>query len=97
MQFLIIALDIDDDEAVSDRRLQMAEAHNALSDEAARQAERLLNIDILDSTDNVRGNAMIVDFPSLEAVDAWIAKEPYITGRVWSKVEVYPCRAGADL
>jgi uncharacterized protein len=94
MQFLVIAFDLQDDETAS-RRMQAAEAHHVLRDEAIRQGERLLDIDILDAKNDIRGTAMIVDFPSLESMDAWIAREPYVTNKVWSKVEVYPCRIKA--
>jgi uncharacterized protein len=40
------------------------------------------------------GSMLIVDFPTLEDVHKWIAIEPYVTGDVWRKIEIKPCRVG---
>ena len=40
------------------------------------------------------GSICIVELPSRREVDAWLAAEPYVTGKVWETVEVAPCRVG---
>lgn len=37
---------------------------------------------------------LIVDFPTLEDVHKWLAMEPYVTGDVWRKIDIKPCRVG---
>src|SRR5438132_9988921 len=93
MQFFVIAVD-NEDEAVSTARTRAKADHLAVSAGAIGRGQILLEVDILDHGQNVRGSAMLVDFPSLDAVDNWIAREPYVTEKAWSKVEVYPCRIG---
>ena len=36
----------------------------------------------------------VVELLSKEAVDAWLAIEPYVTGKVWEHIEVIPCKVG---
>ncbi len=38
------------------------------------------------------GSMMVVDYPTREALDLWLAGEPYVTGRVRERVEVKPCK-----
>lgn len=91
MHFLVIAFDSDKADA-SLRRIRAQAEHDALSKRAFEGGQRSLGLDLLGPDGGVRGSAMVVDFPSLRAVDAWIAKEPFMTQGVWSRVEVYPCR-----
>ncbi len=91
MHFLVIAFDSDESD-VAVRRMRAQADHDALNRQAVERGERVLGIDLLDRERWARGSAMVVDFPSLQAVDAWIAKEPFMTQGVWSRVEVYPCR-----
>ena|SRR5688572_10559528 len=93
MQFCVIAYDGDDAEAL-ERRMVAREAHIALSNEAIARGEQLAGAALLDETGNMRGSVMIVDFPSRQELDAWLATEPYMTGKVWQKIEVLPCRLG---
>src|SRR4051812_16811596 len=93
MQFLIIAHDGEDDQALS-RRLAAREQHLALSTAGVETGEQLLGAAILDDAGKMRGSAMIVDYPSRKEVDEWLKKEPYVTGGVWKKVEVLPCKIG---
>lgn len=90
MHFLIIAFDNDEADA-SLRRMRAQAEHDVLSKQAFKRGQRWLGLDLLGLDHGPRGSAMVVDFPSLQAVDAWIAEEPFMTQGVWSRVEVYPC------
>ena len=35
---------------------------------------------------------MVVDFADRAELDQWLKVEPYVTGDVWRKIEVAPCR-----
>lgn len=35
---------------------------------------------------------MVVNFPSRKDVDEWLAREPYMTAKVWEHVEIIPCK-----
>ena len=81
MQFLLIAFDGEDEQAL-ERRKQSRPAHIAMSDEAIKRGEQLVGAAILSDSGNMRGSVMIVDFPSRNELDAWLAKEPYVMGKV---------------
>ncbi len=93
MQFVIIARDGTDTEALN-RRLAARDRHIALSDEAAARGEQIMGTAILNEEGNMCGSVMIVDFPTLDALDEWLQKEPYMTGKVWENLEILPCKVG---
>jgi uncharacterized protein YciI len=51
---------------------------------------------ILDEAGGMVGSAVIVDMPDRAAVDAWLARDPYVTGDVWRRVEVRPFRLAVE-
>ena len=93
MQFCIMAYDGEDADA-RERRMAARKAHIALSDKAIARGEQLVGAALLDEDGNMRGSVMIVEFPSRQELDAWLAIEPYVTCNVWQKIEVMPCRLG---
>jgi uncharacterized protein YciI len=40
----------------------------------------------------MNGSMLVVDLPDRAAVDAWLARDPYVTGKVWQRIEVKPFR-----
>lgn len=93
MQFLIIAHDGTDEDALNRRKAERGN-HIALSDEAIKRGEQIVGAAILGEDGDMKGSAMIVDFPSRTELDAWLEKEPYVTGNVWQDIKVYPCKIG---
>lgn len=93
MQFAIIARDYKDQEALS-RRENARTAHIALSNEAKEKGQQLYGVAMLNDEGKMCGSVMIVDFPSQKEVDAWLAYEPYVVGKVWEHIEIVPCRVG---
>ena len=93
MQFLIIAYDGTDSEALS-RRMAVRERHIALSNEAIKSNKQLFGTAILNEAGNMCGSVMVVDYPSREALDEWLLIEPYVTGNVWQKIEIHPTKIG---
>jgi len=93
LQFLIRAMDGTDDRAL-DRRVAARGAHVARSDELIEAGSVLYSVALLDERDRMIGSVMIVEFPDREAVDAWLQTEPYVTGGVWQRIDVEPCRVG---
>ncbi len=47
---------------------------------------------ILDDAGTMIGSAAVVEFPSRAECDAWLARDPYVTGGVWRRIEVRPFR-----
>lgn len=93
MQFLLVAYDGTDDQAL-ERRLRARAKHVALGDELVASGQMLYGTAILDDHDKMIGSMLVLDFPTRDALDAWLAVEPYMVGDVWRKVEVQPCRVG---
>jgi len=93
MQFLIIAYDGEDKDAL-DRRLTAREGHLASCAAGVKAGEHVVGAALLDYAGRMRGSVMIVDYPSRKEVDEWLAREPYVTSDVWKKIEVIPCKIG---
>ena len=91
MQFIVIGHDGTDDGAL-ERRAQARQAHLDYSGNAVPKGEQIMGVAMLNDNGNMKGSVMIVDFPDREALDKWLAKEPYVTGNVWEKIEVIPCK-----
>lgn len=93
MQFLLVAYDGSDDRAL-ERRLHARDRHIALGDEMVAAGRMLYGTAILDDQDKMIGSMLVLDFPSREDLDAWLAVEPYVVGDVWRTIEIQPCRVG---
>ena len=93
MQFTIIARDYKDSDALS-RRMAARQAHIELSNQAKEKGEHLFGVAMLNEEGQMCGSIMVVNLPSRKEVAAWLAIEPYITGKVWEHIEVIPCKIG---
>lgn len=93
MQFLVLAYDGKDEEALQ-RRSAVRQAHLALADQMAASGQQLYAVALLNEVGNMIGSALICDFSSREELDVWLTQEPYVTGDVWKQIEVIPCRVG---
>ena len=93
MQFLILGYDGKDPDALN-RRLAVREAHLALADQKHKSGNLLYAVAMLDNDGKMCGSMLITEYPTRKELDQWIEIEPYITGKVWEKVEVIPCKVG---
>ena len=91
MQFLVIAYD-GTDEAALDRRMAVREAHIEAARAMKADGSMIVGGAILDDQGRMIGSSCIVEMPDRAAVDAWLARDPYVTGNVWQKIEVRPFR-----
>lgn len=91
MQFIIIAQDGNDEQAL-ERRMAARESHMAYSEVAAKTGEQIVAAAMLNQDENMVGSVMIVDFDSIEKVNEWLDTEAYITGDVWQDVQIIPCK-----
>ena len=85
MQFVITARDGEDVEAPL--RRQKARAEHIQNTDNHKQ-HMIMGVATLDDQGNMNGSVMVVDFPSREALDAWLKSEPYIVQDVWRDVSV---------
>lgn len=90
-QFLVIAYDGTDPDALS-RRMASRAAHLDGVKPMVASGEMIAGGAILDDAGAMIGSATIVEFPDRAALDAWLARDPYVTGDVWRSIEVRPFR-----
>ena len=88
-QFLVLAKDFKDEEALA-RRLAVRNAHLE-----RMRIEKNAGIFItggaqLNEAGAMAGSMLLVNGENEEAVKAWLMVDPYITGKVWEEVEIVP-------
>ena len=91
VQFLVIAYDGTDAES-SARRQAVRAAHLAGAEAMKNAGEMLVGGAILDADGAMIGSASVVEVADRAALDAWLARDPYVTGDVWRRIEVHPFR-----
>ncbi len=90
MQFLIVAYDAEDDEALA-RRMAARDAHLKLVEKNKAAGHARFGAALMDG-DKMVGSMMVVDYPSREALEEWLNEEPYIIEDVWDDVTVSECK-----
>lgn len=92
MQFLILAFDATDDDALN-RRMKHREAHLAHIAKAKAAGQAHIGAALLDEDGvTMNGSTLIVEFPDEAAVEAWLHTDPYVVGNVWDDVSITPCK-----
>jgi uncharacterized protein YciI len=90
---LVLGYDGSDENALS-RRLAVREAHIRLGDELRDAGHMLYGVAMLNDAQQMCGSMLVVQFADRAALDAWLAREPYMTGKVWERIEIVPCKVG---
>ena len=90
-QWVVHAWDGDDDEA-QERRQATRPHHLDGVRELKRHGQFVIGGAMLDNEGRMIGSTMIVQFESEEELQAWLDREPYLLGGVWSRFEVHPFR-----
>jgi uncharacterized protein YciI len=90
-QFIVIGRD-GTDEGALERRMATREAHLAVIAESVANGNQLMGAATMDESGKMNGSVMVMNFDSREELDAWLKREPYVTGKVWDNVEVIPCK-----
>jgi uncharacterized protein YciI len=90
MAWLILAFDGTDDEAPS-RRMSARDAHVACITEEAKAGRLALGLPLHDEAGKSLGSLMVID-TDRAGLDAYLAKEPFATQRVWQRIETHPFR-----
>jgi uncharacterized protein YciI len=90
-QYLIIANDGRDDEALN-RRKEVRLLHLAGAKKLKENNNFVIGGAMLDDDNNMRGSIMIVQFETQDDFQKWYDNEPYITQGVWKTIEVKPFR-----
>lgn len=93
MQFIVTGYDGTDENAM-ERRLLARPAHIELGNKLREEGKHLYGVALLDEQDRMIGSVLITEFNSREELDEWLQTEPYVTGKVWEKIEVRTCKVG---
>jgi uncharacterized protein YciI len=91
MQFMIVAYDGTDEGALN-RRLAVRESHIAGAIELKNKGNLIAGGAILDDAGRMIGSTTYVDFESRAELDAWLERDPYVTGDVWRDITITPIR-----
>ena len=91
MQFLLLAYDGSDKDAKA-RRAAVRPAHFAGIKPMVERGELRAAGAILDEAGEMVGSVVFAEFPSRAELDAWLAREPYVSEGVWKQIEVKPFR-----
>jgi uncharacterized protein YciI len=91
MQFLLIAYDGTDPEALQ-RRMNVREDHLMKISGLKKAGEFILGGAILDDGGKMIGSMIVYDFPDRQALNERLKNEPYFTEGVWQKIEIQPFR-----
>lgn len=91
MQFLVMARDGTDDEAI-ERRKRTRPLHLEAIAPFVDAGNVLVGGAMLSKDDDMIGSMLLMDFPDRAALDAWLEADPYVTDGVWREVEVRPFR-----
>ncbi|HEX7502001.1 MAG TPA: YciI family protein [Acidobacteriota bacterium] len=89
MQFMLIAYDGTDKEALA-RRMAVREAHLKLGKELHDAGRWLYAAGILDNNGRMIGSMIVCEFASRDEMEKlWLTREPYVTGKVWEKIDIH--------
>ena len=92
-QFVILAYDATDTGAL-DRRMANREAHIAAMTKSRAEGKMICGLALVDDAGKMIGSNVIVNMADRAEVDAWLAAEPYVTGKVWEKITVMDAKIG---
>ena len=90
MQFILVARDAKDDQAL-ERRMSVRDAHLANIKNLIDKGQALLGAALLDG-EKMCGSVIAFDVPSREYLDEWLKNEPFVTHKVWDEIEITPVR-----
>ena len=91
MQFMIVAYDGTDEDALN-RRLAVRDSHIAGAIELKNKGNLIAGGAILDDAGSMIGSTTYVEFESRPELDAWLERDPYVTGDVWRDITITPIR-----
>jgi uncharacterized protein YciI len=90
-QFLILADDYKDPDALS-RRLSVRETHLQRMREERVKGNFIIGGAKLNDQGNMHGSMLVVQLENEDEVKKWVEEDPYVTGKVWEKIEILPFR-----
>lgn len=91
MQFLVTAHDGTDPDS-GQRRQRARAAHLAAAARLKALGQFVIGGAILNDAGAMVGSVLILDFPDRDALDRYLAADPYVVEKVWQRIDVQPFR-----
>ncbi len=91
MQFILIAYDGTDANAL-DRRMKSRQEHLEKIAHIKKAGQFLCGGAILDANNIMTGSMILYEVADRAELDRLLEDEPYITNKVWEKIEIRPFR-----
>ncbi len=91
MLYVIHAYDYTDEQA-PERRLTARPLHFDRARTLKANRHFVLGGALLSPEGQMIGSLMVLDFEEEAQLRAWLDTDPYVTGRVWEKIDVKPFR-----
>ena len=88
-QYIVYAWDGTDEQAL-ERRMNARSAHFDNSRRIKANGNFIVGGAILNDEGKMIGSTMVVQFETKEELQQWVDTEPYITGKVWKKIDIRP-------
>jgi len=93
-QYLVTGYDFQDDAAL-DRRMTVRPQHLEGVKKLKAAGNYVIGGAMLSEDGRMIGSTMIVQFETLDELNAWKDSEIYVTGKVWEMVDVQPFKVAA--
>ena len=90
MQFLIIARDGNDENAL-DRRMGVRPRHLQNMMKLKDEGHVMAAGGLIEDGGRLAGSYLVMDFESREALDDYLKTEPYVTAGVWQDIKIEVC------
>ncbi|PZO87932.1 MAG: hypothetical protein DI626_02880 [Micavibrio aeruginosavorus] len=90
-QFIVIGHD-GTDEGALERRMAARDAHLKVCADSVASGNQLIGAAMMDDAGKMNGSVMVMNFDTREDLDEWLKREPYVSGKVWDRIEVIPCK-----
>lgn len=91
MLFVIHAYDYTDAQAI-ERRMAARPAHFNGARDLKAAGNFVMGGALLDPDDKMIGSMLVLDFEDEAQVRQWCDNDPYVTGKVWEKIDIKPFR-----
>jgi uncharacterized protein YciI len=89
MLYVLHAYDYTDEKAL-ERRMSVRERHLEGAKILKAEGHFVLGGALLSSEGKMMGSMMVVDFETETQLNEWLHKDPYVTGKVWEKIDIKP-------
>ncbi|MFN3379435.1 MAG: YciI family protein [Runella zeae] len=91
MLYVIHAYDYTDAEAL-ERRMTARPHHLEGAKTLKENGNFVMGGALLDPDGKMIGSMMVVDFDTEDQMNQWLHNDPYVTGKVWERIDAKPFR-----